>query len=200
MLMSALNHKRGRQIAGGMLIVWTLFFSTVCFAQIAPVSKLLTADGFLDVCGSGDTQLSKEQMETAKRVPPSEMMDALKKAMDDRLAEEAMCIAYVAGLVEGWKEGHEHGVLAAQFPSAWPQDEKRALSTLPLKQLQAATAAMKTDVPCFPDYVNIGQEKDLLLKYIREQEKTNPFIGVAMTHRVMWLAFQQAFPCTLQPK
>lgn len=183
-----------------VLIVSILFFSSLCFAQIASISKLQTAGGFLEVCGSDVSQPSKEQVETVKNAAPSQVMDSIKQAMADRLAEQIMCHSYVVGLIEGWKEGHEHGVLAAQFPNALPQDEKKALSTLPLKQLQAATAAMKTDVQCIPDYVNIGQEKDILVKYIREQQKTNPFIGIAMTHRVIWLAFQQAFPCTLQPK
>jgi hypothetical protein len=30
-------------------------------------------------------------------------MDAVKKAMDDRVADENMRIGYVAGLIEGWK-------------------------------------------------------------------------------------------------
>lgn len=173
-----------------------LFLSSICFSQVAPISKLQTAGGFLEVCGRADTALSKDQLETAKAAPPSQAMDALKKAMDDSLVETAMCLGYVAGLVEGWKEGHEHGVTAAQFPDGWPKDEKKALSALPLKQLQAATAAMTVDVPCIPEYVTIALERDILVKFIRD----NPLIGIAMTNRVMWLAFQQAFPCTLQPK
>jgi Rap1a immunity proteins len=183
-----------------VLIVCFTLVSSMCFAQIASISKLQTAGSFLEVCGRADTQLSREQGETVKNAPPSQVVDSLKKAMDDRLAEETMCIGYVAGLVEGWKEGHEHGVAAAQFPDGWPQDEEKALIALPLKQLQAANAAMKVDVPCIPDYVTIGQQRDIVVKYIREQQTKNPFIGIAMTHRVIWLAFQQAFPCTLQPK
>jgi hypothetical protein len=183
-----------------VLIVCFTLVSGTCLAQIATVSKLQMAGSFLEVCGRAKTQLSKEQGDTLKNASPSQMMDSLKKAMDDRLAEETMCIGYVAGLVEGWKEGHEHGVAAAQFPEGWPQDEKKALAALPLKRLQAASAAMKVDVPCIPDYVTIGQERDILVKYIREQQGKNPFIGIAMTHRVIWLAFQQAFPCTSQPK
>jgi hypothetical protein len=125
------------------LIMFILLLPCVSFAQIASISKLLTADGFLDVCGGSESQLSKEQVAAMKSAPPSQAMDALKKGMDDRLAEEAMCIGYVAGLTEGWKEGHEHGVVAAQFPDGWPRDEKKALSALPEKQLQAASAAMK---------------------------------------------------------
>ena len=181
-------------------IVSILFLSSMCFAQIASISKLQTAGGFVEVCGRADTQLSKEQGESVKNAPAGQTMDALKKAMDDSLAEGTMCIGYVAGLIEGWKEGHEHGVTAAQFPDGWPQDEEKAVKALPLKQLQAANAAMKLDVPCVPDYVNIGQERDILVKYIREQQTKNPFIGVALTRHVIWLAFQKVFPCTLQPK
>lgn len=111
-----------------------------------------------------------------------------------------MCLGYVTGLTEGWKEGNEHGVTAAQFPDGWPQDEEKAVKALPLKQLQSANAAMKVDVPCIPDYVTFGQLRDILVKYIREEKEKKPFITAAMTHRVIWLAFQQAFPCTMQPK
>jgi hypothetical protein len=182
------------------VVVCFASLSSLCVAQIAPISKLQTASGFLEVCGRGDTELSNEQLETVKSAPVSRTVDALNKALEDRLAEQTMCLGYVAGLVEGWKEGHEHGVAAAQFPEGWPQDEKKALAALPLKQLQAASAAMNVDVPCIPDYVNIGQERDFLVKYIRDQKKTNPFLGVAMTHRIIYLAFQEAFPCALKPK
>ena len=179
-----------------LLIACLTFLSSMCFAQIAPISKLQTADGFVEVCGQPDSQPSRDQLATMKKSPPSQLADALRKAMDDRMAEEAMCIGYVAGLVEGWKEGHEHGVAAAQFPEGWPQDQEKALAALPLKQLQAANLAMNVDVPCVPDYITIGQERDILVKYIR----SNPLLGAAMTHRVIWLAFQEAFPCKLHPK
>jgi hypothetical protein len=180
-------------------LVACLFLASVCSAQVAPISKLQTAGGFLEVCGRADTQLSKEQVETMKRnAQAGQPMDALKQALNDSLTEQAMCLAYVDGLIEGWKEGHEHGVTAAQFPDGWPEDEEKAIKALPLKQLQASNAAMKIDVPCIPDYVTIGQERDIIVKYVRESK--NPFISVAMTHRVMWLAFQQAFPCKMQPK
>jgi len=181
-------------------LVACLFLSSVCSAQVASISKLQTAGSFLEVCGRAETQLSKEQGESVKNAPVGQTIDALKQAMNDNLREQTMCLAYVAGLIEGWEEGHEHGVTAAQFPDGWPKDEEKALKALPLKQLQSANAAMKVDVPCIPDYVNIGQERDILVRYIREQQANNPFIGVAMTHRVMWLAYQQAFPCTMQPK
>ncbi len=143
---------------------------------------------------------SKERLETLKNVAPSQFMEKLKEAMADRTTEVTMCLAYVAGIEHGWKEGHEHGVVAAEFPEGWPKDEQKSLANLPLKQLQAGQAAMKVDVPCIPDYVTIGQERDIVVKYIRDQEgKGNFLIPVAFTSRVVYLAFQQAFQCPAQP-
>jgi hypothetical protein len=179
------------------LIAVFILLSSVSFAQIATVSNVQTAGGFLDVCGQPDTQLSKAQTEELMKVPPSQFADKLGKEMANKTADVSMCFGYLAGLIEGWKEGHEHGVIAAQFPEGWPKDEKKALAALPLKQIQAAQAAMGTDVPCIPDYVTIGQERDILVKYIRE--KGSPFIRVALTSHVFWLAFQEAFPCPAKP-
>ena len=181
-------------------IITLVLLSSGCFAQVAPLSKILTADGFLDICGRPDTSLSKERLETLKNVAPSQFMEKLKEAMADRTTEVTMCLAYVAGIEHGWKEGHEHGVVAAEFPEGWPKDEQKSLANLPLKQLQAGQAAMKVDVPCIPDYVTIGQERDIVVKYIRDQEgKGNFLIPVAFTSRVVYLAFQQAFQCPAQP-
>jgi hypothetical protein len=190
------HHRRAKEMKA--LISCFVFISSMCVGQVAPVSKLVLAGGFVEVCGRPDTQLSLEQGESVKKAAVGQTIDALKQAMNDRLAEEVMCLGYVAGLTEGWKDGHEHGVMAAQFPDGWPEDEQKAIKALPLKQLQASNAAMKVDVPCIPGYVTIGQERDILVKYIRDSK--NPFFNVALTSHAMWLAFQQAFPCTLQPK
>jgi hypothetical protein len=127
-------------------VAWfVMLLSSVTVAQIAPVPKIQTAGGFLDVCGSSETQMSAAQLEAVKKALPSEMPEALYRQMDNRMAEVTMCFGYLGGLIEGWKEGHEHGVIAAQFPDAWPTDEQKALAGLPLKQLQAVNAAMNTD-------------------------------------------------------
>lgn len=64
-----------------VLIFCFAALSSVCFAQIASVSKLQTVGGFLEVCGRADTQLSKEQVETMKRNAQTDQpMDALKQA------------------------------------------------------------------------------------------------------------------------
>jgi hypothetical protein len=179
-----------------LLITASVLLSNVSFAQIASVSTLVTAQGFLDVCGLPDTSLSKAQLDTAKSAPPSQVMENFKDAMGDRTTEVAMCLAFVAGLELGWKEGHEHGVTAAQFPDGWPKDERKALAALPVKQLEASQAAMTVDVPCIPDYVTLGQKRDIIVKYIRDQQKAGNFlIPIALTSHIAWLAYQQAFYC-----
>jgi len=176
------------------LIAFFTLLSGVGLAQIAPVSSIQTAGGFLEVCGSPDTQMSAAQAEALKKAPPSEVPSALSKQMDNRIAEVTMCFGYLAGLIEGWKEGHEHGVVAAQFPKGWPNDEKKALDHLPLKQLESAQAAMNIDVPCIPDSITIGEERDIVVKFIRK----NMPLTKALTRRVVWLAFREAFPCSAQ--
>ena len=178
-----------------LLVVCLICLSGACFGQIAPVARLSTGSGFLEVCGRSDTAPSKEQLDTVKNASPSEAMDKIKQAMADRTAEVAMCFAFLSGLEQGWKEGHEHGVVAAQFPAGWPNDEEKALAALPAKQLQAAHTAMSVDVPCIPEYVTLSQKRDIVAKYI----KKNPLLGVAFTSRVVWVAFQEAFPCPSQP-
>jgi hypothetical protein len=124
-------------------------------------------------------------------------MEKLNEVTVQRTAEVAMCLGYLSGLEQGWKEGHENGVVAAQFPEGWPKDEKKALAALPQKQLQASSAAVKVDVPCIPDWVTIGQKRDIVVKYLRDQEK-HPFMTMALTAWVVWLAYHEAFPCPAQ--
>src|SRR5712664_1944931 len=107
------------------LSICLMFLSGVCCAQVSPLSRLWTADGFLEVCGRPDTAPSKEQVNTMGTVPPSQVFDTLKQIGADRIAEVAMCLAFVSGLEQGWKEGHEHGVVAAQFPEGWQKDEQK---------------------------------------------------------------------------
>jgi hypothetical protein len=178
------------------LIACFVLLSGVCFAQQASLSGIWTASGFLDVCSGPDDKLNKERMEALKRLPPTEFTNELLKAMDDRSREVAMCFGFLSGLEQGWKEGHEHGVIAAQVPEGWPSDEQKALATLPTKQIEAAHSAMTVDVPCVPDYVTLGQKRDIVVKYIQEQERKGNFlIPSAFTSRVVWLAFQEAFQC-----
>ena len=127
-------------------------------------------------------------------------MNSITKAMGDRMAENVMCLAYLRGLADGWKEGHEHGVAAAQFSDGWPKDEKKAWESLTTKQLEAAKAAFSRDVPCEPDYVTAGQERDIVLKFMRDYErKTSGLIRISLTSRMAYLAFQEKFTCSGTP-
>jgi len=101
--------------------------STCCYAQTTPVSKIRFVAGFLEVCDVKDNQLSKTRTEVLKNTTGN-VMDALKKAMDDQLAEVSLCFDYLSGLADGWQEGHEHGVIAAHFPAAYPSDLKKSLA------------------------------------------------------------------------
>jgi hypothetical protein len=181
------------------LITFFVLLSGIAAAQIAPLSTLLTAGGFLEVCGSTEIAMSAAQAAAVKNASPSEMPQKLYQETDNRVAEVAMCYGYLEGIIEGWKEGHEHGVAAAQFPNGWPTDEKKALAALPVKQLDAVRAAVTVDVPCIPDYVTVGQEREIVVKYIQSMTKANFFMAEVHTPRVVYLAFQQAFPCHLTP-
>ena len=64
---------------GKALTLWFVFLSSVCFAQIASISRLQTAGGFLEVCGPEVTQLSKEQGETVQKAPPSQVLEVCRK-------------------------------------------------------------------------------------------------------------------------
>ena len=69
------------------LIAILIVLSSGCLAQIAPLSSIWTAGGFLNVCGGPDDSPSKERMEALQKVPPSEFMDEFKKAMADRTTD-----------------------------------------------------------------------------------------------------------------
>ena len=97
------------------MFIACVVFSGCCFAQTATVPDIQTAGGFLDVCGRKGVQASKKSTEAVSKAPAGEVIDTIKKAMDDSVADHALCLAYLTGLVEGWKEGHEHGVMAVHF-------------------------------------------------------------------------------------
>ena len=54
---------------------------------------------------------------------------------------------------------------------------------------------MKTDTPCLPNQVTVGDIKNAVIKYIHEEEQKNPFIGLASTSLVAAWALRDAFPC-----
>ncbi len=71
-----------------------------------------TVGGFLEVCGIGDSQASKFTMERLKHDPDFKM----EKVFEEKIREQSLCLGYSVGLSEGWKEGHNDGVLTAHLP------------------------------------------------------------------------------------
>jgi hypothetical protein len=178
-----------------VILVFFLVLSGSCYAQTITPSDIMTAGGFLENCGTADNGLSTKSMNTLKGAPPNQVMDEFKKALADNAADYGMCLGYLAGLHQGWREGHEHGVVAAHLPDGIPGDLSAPLKTMPLDELRAANLQMKSGVPCLPDHTSLGEVKDVVIKYIREQNKTNPLVTLMPTARVVPRALQAAFPC-----
>lgn len=158
------------------------------------VSDIQRAGGFLDVCGLKASQSPKKSMDAVLKAPTGEVIDAIHKAMDEKVAEISLCIGYLTGLKEGWKEGHEHGVMAAHFPGGVPRGlaEAEAWKSMPTEELRAMGAEMKNDVPCLPEHLTVGQLNDAVIQYIRRQ---NPIMLIVPTARMVPAAMQDAFPC-----
>ena len=174
-----------------------LMLSACCFAQTAKSSEIGTIGGFLDVCGHEVTQLSKEQMDAMAKAPTGEFLHTIDKAMGANVADHAVCFAYLKGLIDGWEEGHEHGVLAMQFPAGIPDKEHLAvaLKSMTAKDLQAAHAAMNADTLCLPDQVTNGEVMDAVLRYARGYTRDNVLLRLIPTSRVFADALRQSFPC-----
>ena len=77
--------------------------STNCRAQAASLSAIQDQAGFYRVCYLNNV--------------------TLKQTEAQKLADESLCSGYLNGLINGWRDGHGHGVLAAHFPGAFPADE-----------------------------------------------------------------------------
>jgi Ssp1 endopeptidase immunity protein Rap1a len=165
-------------IAAGFLALYIC-----CVAQAATPPAIEDARGFLDICGLKD-KLSKENM-----AEPT-----IEKALAAKQADDSLCLGYLTGLIDGWKEGHEHGVVAAHFTAGFPQDEFAAFKAMPEKERQDMGVAFKVDVPCLPDKVTLGELRDIVVKWI--QDSKDPLLSELRTSRAVELALRAAFPCT----
>jgi hypothetical protein len=178
-------------------LVCFALLSVCCSAQSANPSDLQTVGGFLDFCGLKDGQISKRSLEKTKAAPPEKVVEAIQQSMRDSVADKALCLGYLNGLVEGWKEGHEHGVLAARFPAGVPKPEEmdKALKTLSAEQLKADVAGMSNDVPCLPEHLTFGDLNDAVVKGLHERADKSPFARIFLTSRTVPQVLQDAFPC-----
>jgi len=159
----------------------------------ASLSDIRTVGGFLEVCGIGDSQSSKFTMERVKHDPDFK----IEKMFEEKLREQSLCLAYSLGLYEGWKEGHDDGVLTAHLPDGvvpFP-DIQPALKSIPQKELAAIKSQMHTDIPCDPEKQTAGEIRDALVSYARTVSNSNPFSGVIPMSRFVHPATLAAFPC-----
>jgi hypothetical protein len=175
-----------------------VLLAAACAAQTVHTAKpsdIQGVQGFLKVCDREPGSMSLENAELMKH-PTGDVTELLYRAMDASISDYLLCTGYVTGIYEGWKEGHEHGVVAAHFPDGIPADESAALKKLPLAEIQSASRAMNVDVPCLPDQVSFGDLQRVVLKHIREEVKKNPFMGLASTSRAVPLALSAEYPCS----
>lgn len=161
----------------------------------ASPSDVQTVAGFLDVCGLPENQMPPKNVEAMKNAPATDTVKIRKKAMTAKVTDEVLCVGYVSGLYEGWKEGHDHGVLVANLHAAVPLDPSPVLKSMPTKEITAIDTEMKTDIPCVPDHVTFGDLKDAVVKYFRDELKKTPFLGLVPTSRLFPYALLNAFPC-----
>ncbi|HEV1992993.1 MAG TPA: PEGA domain-containing protein [Candidatus Acidoferrum sp.] len=178
------------------------FAQTTMSSMTSDFQDIQTAGGFLDVCGLKESQAPKKSVDVVAKAPAGEVLDTFKIAMDATLADRKLCYGYLAGVIDGWQEGHEHGVMAAHFPAGIPRDKsdpfRLELKSVSLNELQAMGAASKNDVPCLPDHITIGQTSDVVIKYIRDYSLKNPFWRIMLTSRFVAPALRDAFPCPIR--
>jgi len=164
--------------------------------QTASPSNLQTAGGFFDVCGREASQVSKENRAAVGNAP--NVAEAFQEVLNATVADHALCLGYLNGLTEGWKEGHEHGVLATHFSTEVLRDYvgiNTAIKSLPDEELRTVHKEMNKDVPCLSDDVTFGEVMDVVIKYIRDFSLKNPLWKYVPTSRMVAPALRGAFPC-----
>jgi len=167
------------------------------FAQEIEFTKpadLKLASEFLKVCGraSESSKPSENNFQVMKNGPPEKFQETFQRVLDAKVAELGICIAYLEGIAEGWQEGHEHGVVAMEFPGNYPLDLNAALKTVSERQLKDASLAMNTDVPCEPQHLTSGERLRTVLDYMRNHQL---LLILSLSSRVIPLALRESYPC-----
>jgi hypothetical protein len=172
-------------------------FCVSCSAQAVHTAKpsdIQTVSGFLNVCDRNPGAISPENAELLEH-PIGDVTELLNRAMDASLSDHLLCLGYTTGIYEGWKEGHEHGVIAAHFPEGFPVDESAALKKLSLAELRVTSRAMSVDVPCMPDSLSFGDMQKAVINYLRDDVKKNAFMGLMLTSRAVPRALTATYAC-----
>jgi hypothetical protein len=174
-------------------LIACLVLSGCCFAQTANVSDIQGAGDFVRICGHEPTQLSPKSVDTVSKAPNSSVMDTINKAMRD--ADHLLCLGYLAGMVEGWREGHERGVLITHFPTGIPSDLTAALKSLSDREFKEVGRELESDVPCLEEHITMGEMLDTMIKHIRAEFDKNPLMKMVPTSRIVSFVLPKAFPC-----
>jgi hypothetical protein len=181
-----------------LVLLFSFGLAATAHAQIAKPSDLLTVGGFLDVCGAAKGQFSEKSEDAINKASPSEVNEAIKNAFNEKMANDGLCMGFLNGLREGWREGHEHGVIAAHFRIGVPLDLTAGLKALPSKELEAINKEMKNDIPCTPEHMTFGDLKEAVVRYFRAQLEKNPSLRTVRTSHLFPAAVRDAFPCQPQ--
>ncbi len=127
----------------------------------------------------------------------------MMKVLSDANADHSMCLAYLEGLYEGWKEGNSHGVVVAHVHAPPPRDSKAmeaAFESMSPKELEAVRGDLKTDVPCVPEHMTFGDLLNTAVAYFQTEEKRSPFAAAYLTANILPDALRSAFPCSNSQK
>lgn len=162
-------------------------------AQNVTTTDLSTAGTFLENCGLKEGVPSKKNVEAMKANPNAS--EALRTGLSNITADYVVCVAYIEGVIAGWKEGHEQGVVVAHFPQGIPDDLDAARSSLPPEEKHNIHLAIEIGQPCFPEHLTLGQLRETVVSYIRDETTKNPLMNTVRTARFIPRALLQAFPC-----
>jgi hypothetical protein len=161
----------------------------------ANVSDIQQAAGFAKICGRKGT-VSEENLAVLK-ASRGDITQLMYKAMDANLVDRATCVAYLTGIIDGWQEGHEHGVAAMVFPKGIPDIDhyEQAVHSLSTEQMNVANSGMNADPMCIPEHISTSEVLNVVVGYIQAQIAKNPARGIALTARMVHPALKGTFRC-----
>jgi hypothetical protein len=161
----------------------------------ANVSDIQQAAGFAKICGR-KTTVSEENLAVLKATR-GDITQLMYKATDAALVDVATCVAYLTGTIDGWQQGHEHGVDAVVFPKGIPDIDhyEQAVHSLSLDQLNVANSGMHSDPMCVPEHISTSEVLNVVVRYIQAQIAKNPAMGIAPTARMVHPALKGTFRC-----
>lgn len=163
----------------------------------ATVVDIQQAGGFAKVCGRDDTAISEANAAVLKSNKTGDFTALLFRAQDAALVDREICITYLSGLIDGWQEGHQHGVDVMLFPAGIPNTDHygAALKSLPIEQLKIGAAASKADPMCVPEHITQGEVLTVVVRYIKADIAKNTWTSMIPTARMVHPALKGTYRC-----